>query len=199
MIASYGEHLITDKMGGYTPVFFFTRSVHADQDFAATNTSTFNVIELALTTPYYQNCFPYCAWTTSDISGVMAWWLDQQTSEPPYPTATDRVGPISVAVSSENLTTGGRVVVFGNSLFASNVFRNAPGNQELLMNAIDWSIKQEQLINLTVKETSYRTLTVSALRIKTVTNLIFLGAVILLPGAVLIAGIVAWVMRRRRG
>jgi ABC-type uncharacterized transport system involved in gliding motility auxiliary subunit len=109
------------------------------------------------------------------------------------------LGPIPIAAAGENTTSKARVVAFGSSDFASNSYRTA-GNQDLLLNAIDWSVKQEQLINLTPKATTERTFISSVIKYSNITtNLIFLGSVILLPGAVIFAGVVAWIIRRRRG
>jgi ABC-type uncharacterized transport system involved in gliding motility auxiliary subunit len=109
------------------------------------------------------------------------------------------LGPIPIAAVGENSTTQARVVVFGNSDFASNAYRT-PGNQDLFLNAIDWSAKQEQLINLTPKADTQRSFVSSVIKYSAITtNLIFLGAVFLLPGAVIFAGVIAWVIRRRRG
>lgn len=189
---AYGNHDITQKMGAYTPAFPLARSVQV-----ANTLNGFNQTEIVLTTPNYQNCFPSCSWATSDIAGLNAWYAGEQSDLPQ--SANDIIGPVPIAVAAENTTTEARVVVFGSSDFASDAY-SIPGNQDLLLNAIDWSAKQETLINLTPKETQQRTLVSSVLKYpEIVTNLIFLGAVLLLPGAVLLGGVVAWSIRRRRG
>jgi ABC-type uncharacterized transport system involved in gliding motility auxiliary subunit len=190
--AAYSNHVITQKMGSYTPSFPGARSVQV-----ATGLSGFNEQELVYTTQNYANCFPACSWATSDINGLVNWYNGKQASPPQ--SASDLMGPIPIAAAAENTTTQARVVVFGSSDFASNALR-APGNQDLLMNSIDWSAKQEQLISLTPKASIDRNFTSSVFKYsKIITNLIFLGSVILLPGAVIFAGVVAWVIRRRRG
>ena len=189
---AYGDHLITQKMGAYTPAFPVARSVQV-----STSLSELSQKEIVFTTPNYQNCFPSCSWATSDIAGLVAWANNVQPSPPQ--SANDLLGLIPIAVAAENTSSTARVVVFGSSDFASNAYRT-PGNQDLLLNAIDWSAKQEQLINLTPKAAKERAFVSSVIKYSNVvTNLIFLGAVILLPGAVIFAGVIAWVIRRRRG
>ena len=189
---AYADHAITQKMGAYTPAFPLARSVQA-----SSSVSGYTVLEIVYTTQYYQNCFPSCSWATTDIAGLAAWANGTQSAPPQ--SQTDMLGPIPIAVAAENTTTQARVVAFGCSDFASNNYRTA-GNQDLLLNAIDWSAKQEQLINLTAKETKQRTFVSSVIKYSNITNnLIFLGSIIILPGAVIFAGVIAWVIRRRRG
>jgi ABC-type uncharacterized transport system involved in gliding motility auxiliary subunit len=189
---AYADHAITQKMGAYTPSFPVARSVQA-----TTSVSGVSPMEIIYTTQYYQNCFPSCSWATTDMAGLMAWANGAQSTPPQ--SQTDMLGPIPIAVAAENTTTQARVVAFGSSDFASNNYRTA-GNQDLLLNAIDWSAKQEQLINLTPKESKERTFVANVTKYSSiVTNLVFLGSVIILPGAVIFAGVIAWFIRRRRG
>lgn len=190
---AYGNHVITQKMGAYTPIFPGARSVTT----AASAPAGLTLTEIVLTTPNYANCFPACSWATTDIAGLLA--AANGKGSVPSQSAADVQGPVPIAAVGENSTTKGRVVVFGSSGFASDEYQTL-GNQDLLVNAIDWSAKQEQLINLTPKATKQRSFTSSVMKYSNVTsNLIFLGSVILLPGAVIFAGVVAWVIRRRRG
>lgn len=189
---AYGDHAITQKMGAYTPSFPLARSVQV-----FTSLSGYSQTEIVFTTSYYQNCFPSCSWATSDIMGLNAWYTGEQSKLPQ--SENDLVGPIPIAVAAENSTSEARVVIFGSSDFASDAYQ-IPGNQDLLINAIDWGAKQEALISLTPKESTERSLTPTVLQnSNVVTNLIFLGAIVLLPGSVLLAGVLAWNIRRRRG
>jgi len=72
----------------------------------------------------------------------------------------------------------------------------AYANGDLFVNSVDWAAKQENLINLTPKNSTQRLL----LPPQQVTmNLILLGTVFILPGMVLLSGITVWLERRRRG
>jgi ABC-type uncharacterized transport system involved in gliding motility auxiliary subunit len=190
--AAYSNHLITQKMGAYTPSFPLARSVQV-----STSNAGLNEQELVYTTQNYSNCFPSCSWATTDIAGLTAWANGTQSALPQ--SSNDIMGPVPIAAAAEKTSTSARVVVFGSSDFATNAYRT-PGNQDLLLNAIDWSAKQEQLINLTPKATKDRAFVASVVKYPNiVTNLLFLGAILILPGMVIFAGVVTWVIRRKRG
>ena len=61
----------------------------------------------------------------------------------------DNPGPLTMAVAGENSSTSGRVVVFGNSFFATNEAFDAYGNGNIFVNSVDWAAEQENLINIT--------------------------------------------------
>lgn len=113
-----------------------------------------------------------------------------------YDEGIDNIGPLNMAVAGENLTTKGRVVVFGNSLFAINAYFDVYGNGNFFINSLDWAAEQENLINLTTRPQTQRIfLPPSQLRF------LILGVVmiIVIPGMVVFFGISSWIARRRRG
>lgn len=115
---------------------------------------------------------------------------------PKYDAETDFIGPLTLAAAGENSTTKGRVVVFGNSLFATDQFFNSYGNGNIFVNSVDWAAEQENIINITPREPIARTFQPPT-SLGLVGILIF--SVFLLPGAVVVAGISSWISRRRRG
>jgi len=54
------------------------------------------------------------------------------------------------------------------------------------------------MINLTAKTNVQRTLITPA-NLAITSNLLFLGFVVVMPGAVIFLGVVSWVLHRRRG
>ncbi|OED35309.1 hypothetical protein AB834_04775 [PVC group bacterium (ex Bugula neritina AB1)] len=68
-----------------------------------------------------------------------------------YDKKKDNVGPLSVGVSSENVVTGSRLVVWGDSDFISNQFINFGGNKYLFLNTVRWLMEQEELISIPAK------------------------------------------------
>jgi ABC-type uncharacterized transport system involved in gliding motility auxiliary subunit len=66
----------------------------------------------------------------------------------------------------------------------------------MFINAVDWAVGQEELINLTPRERTQRFMIPPQ---PYVMNLILLLVVFAIPGAVLTSGIVVWVRKRRRG
>lgn len=108
----------------------------------------------------------------------------------------DLPGPLTMAAAGENTTTTGRVVVFGNSFFATNEAFDAYGNGNIFVNAVDWAAEQENLINITPNTPTARTF-IPPTQIKWL--IILLGSVLVIPGMVVFAGISSWLARRRQG
>ncbi len=117
-------------------------------------------------------------------------------SQPEFDPAKDLPGPLNLAIVGENSVTKGRVVVFGNSLFATNNGFDSFGNGNIFINSVDWAAEQENLINITPREKTARTFVPP-------TNAAFIimiiVAVLVLPGMVVFAGVSSWLTRRKRG
>ncbi len=105
-------------------------------------------------------------------------------------------GPLILAAAGENSATTGRVVVFGNSVFATDQAFDAYGNGNIFVNSVDWAAEQEDLINITPREQTQRSFIPPS-------NLGFIiliiTAVFVLPGLVVFAGVSSWLARRKRG
>ncbi|MEP7134072.1 MAG: Gldg family protein [Chloroflexota bacterium] len=108
----------------------------------------------------------------------------------------DLPGPLTMATAGENTKTKGRVVVFGNSVFADDKGFDAYGNGNIFVNSVDWAAEQEDLINITPHTPTERTF-VPPSQIQLL--IILLGSVIIIPGLVVFAGISSWLARRRQG
>ncbi|MEW5869513.1 MAG: Gldg family protein [Chloroflexota bacterium] len=176
--AQYGSHAITQKMQRITSVFPTVRSVTVTEA-----PSGVSAVQLVLTAPQ--------SWAETNIEGLLA--------NPPqvaYDDGQDQMGPISLAAAAEDFNTKGRVVVFGDADFVIDANYAAYGNSDLFINSVDWAAGQEQLISLTAKQNTQRFLAPPQ---RTAMNLIMLATVIILPGLSLLAGIVVWIIRRRRG
>lgn len=108
----------------------------------------------------------------------------------------DVQGPLTLAAAAENASTKGRVVVFGNSFFATDEMFDVYGNGNFFINSIDWAAEQENLINITPNTPTQRTfLPPNQIQLL----IIMLGSVLVLPGLVVFAGISSWLARRRQG
>jgi ABC-type uncharacterized transport system involved in gliding motility auxiliary subunit len=107
-------------------------------------------------------------------------------------------GPLSLGVSAERKSPGdasaknGRLVVIGDSDFASNQWAGLQRNSDLFMNTINWLAQDENLISIRPKSPTNRrvTLTESQQRELSWFSLLFL------PGIVVISGIYIWWKRR---
>ncbi len=128
------------------------------------------------------------SWGETDLASLQS---NQETFDP----STDIAGPLTLAVSASNATTGGRVVVFGNSVFASDKGFDAYANGDIFVNSLDWAAQQSNLINITPRTPVTRVFNPPA-QLQFIA--IFLGSVILIPGLIVAAGISNWLARRRR-
>lgn len=108
----------------------------------------------------------------------------------------DLPGPLTMAAAAENSTTKGRVVVFGNSFFATDQMFDVYGNGNFFINSVDWAAEQENLINIIPNTPTQRTFIPPG---SFQMLIILLGSVLLLPGLVVFAGITSWLARRRQG
>jgi ABC-type uncharacterized transport system involved in gliding motility auxiliary subunit len=123
--------------------------------------------------------------------------LDAESTEQfQYDEGLDTLGPLVMAAAGEDSASGGRVVVFGNSLFASDQIFDVYGNGNMFVNSVDWAAEQENLINITPNEPITRSMkVVSGWRYL----FIILFAILILPGLILFLGIYSWFDRRRKG
>ncbi len=107
----------------------------------------------------------------------------------------DFPGPLNMGVAGEN-ANGGRVVVFGNSFFASDEIFDAYGNGNIFINSVDWAAEQEDLIDITPREQITRIFNAPG---QWEFIIIIILSIFVLPGLVVFAGISSWITRRRRG
>ncbi|MDI6695628.1 MAG: GldG family protein [Anaerolineales bacterium] len=177
--AQYGQHPITQPIQRTTTQFPTARSATA----AATAGAGVSLVNLVLTAPQ--------SWAETNLKG-----LEDNQQQIQFDDGQDTSGPISLAVAGENFETKSRVVAFGDADFAIDVNFPAYANGDLLVNAIDWAVGQEQLISLTPKNSTPRMMLPPQ---TTTLNLIFLGTVIVLPGLALVGGVWTFIQRRRRG
>lgn len=172
----YAAHPVTERLGQLATLFPAARSL----SLAVPESG-----EVTLTGLIYTSDF---AWGEFDLD-----FLSSQTL-PEFNEGLDLVGPLPLAASAEHLTGGGRVVVFGDADFGSNAFYGQLGNGDLLINSVDWAAGQEGLIALTPRPQTQRFIVPPSTQ---VTGLIMLGTVVLMPGAVILAGVAVWWQRRK--
>ena len=114
-----------------------------------------------------------------------------------FDEAEDSAGPLTLAVVAENFNTGSRLVVFGDSDFGANGNIVANGNADLLINSLVWTAGEQELISISPRQSTSRVLNIPPQR--TAMNLIFLATVVIIPGLALLAGIMTFFERRKRG
>lgn len=173
---SYGNHAITERLQRLYTVFPVVRSITFD----GTNTDI---------TGYPLVNSSNASWGETDQESIKS--LKVAPDE-----KTDHIGPLMIAMAAQNNTTNARLVVIGDAEFAADNNYPQYGNSVLIINAIDWAAGQEDMLNLTPRDNTQRTLNPPTVFSN---GLIFLITVLLIPGVILVAGIVTSVQRKKRG
>lgn len=171
----YGDHAITDESLSYITFFPTSHSVSYESIDGITET------DLILTSSQ--------SWAESDIEAIL-------NGEVAYDDGSDTLGPINLASALENTETGARVVVVGDSDFASDSYIYMYGNQDLAVNMVDWASANENLISLTTSEATTRILVPPT---KAVQIIIILVGLVGLPLLIAATGIIIGIRRKRNG
>ena len=174
--AQYGNSTITQKLQGLVTVFPTARSL-----------TTHSVSQDISTTDLVK---------TSNRSWGETNFQDLAANQVSPNQGQDLLGPVTVAVSATDTKTKARLVVIGDSDFATDTYFDQYGNGDFLINSIDWAASQDNLINLTPKNTTQRIMLPPT---RTSIGLVLLVSVFILPGLVVVSGVTTWLQRRRKG
>jgi gliding motility-associatede transport system auxiliary component len=122
-----------------------------------------------------------------------------KTNEVRYDPAKDQAGPLSLGVAAERHAAGAgdasksaRLVVIGNSAFATNQWAGLQRNGDLFVNTINWLAQDEDLISVRPKNPMNRRVILT----ETQQRELFFASMLFLPGLVIISGAVIWFRRR---
>jgi ABC-type uncharacterized transport system involved in gliding motility auxiliary subunit len=144
------------------------------------------------------------SWAESNLaslSGDAGVSMDEKSGDKPGPIALAVAvsAPVEGAPASSTPATGEalkpetRVVVFGDSDFASNAYGGgALGNMNLFANTISWLAQQENLIAIRATEAADRRVTMTPQQ----QTMAAIASIFVLPGLVFAAGIFTWWRRR---
>ena len=175
---AYGSHPITDKLQSQNMVTFFPTS----------RSLTLNMKILNVTVTALVNTIDR-SWGETDFTAL-------QNNQVTFNPTTDFAGPLTIAAAAQNSTNNGRVVVIGDSAFASDIYFDQYGNGDLFINSVDWAAGQGNMINLTSAQPITRQMKLA--NSLTIPLLAF-AFVILIPGLVIAGGVASWLVRRSRG
>ena len=170
IIQQYESHPITRDLSGVTTLFPLTRSITA----LKTPPKGVNVQVLARTSPE--------SWGETNRADL------QRGIAKPDPQ--DLKGPLAVAAVAT--IDKARIVVYGTSNLAANQFLNIQGNRDFFLNTVSWLAEEEDQISVRPKDTKQTPVFMSSNQAQAV-NLL---PMLVLPGIVLIGGIIAVVRRR---
>ncbi len=172
LVMSYGAHPITKNFGRSMTIFPLVRSVKSGGNAQAAG----QVSELLMTSPE--------SWAETDLKSGKA----------KFDEGKDTKGPVSlgVAASKKIGEKEARLVVIGDSDFASNRYLGAQRNGDLFFNSINWLAQDEALISIRPKSPANRRVNLT----RSQQNMFFWFSIVLLPGAVIAAGFFMWWKRR---
>jgi ABC-type uncharacterized transport system involved in gliding motility auxiliary subunit len=176
-VQNYGQHPITQSLAGVDTIFYATRSLKLGTPPASVTL-----------TPLAQTYSTDKVWGETDFKSL----ANHQVGFDP---AADLAAPLTLAAAWEDSAGKGRLVVFGNSQFATDALYKQ-GYGDILINSVDWASSQVDLISLTPKNNIARTYVPPT---TTVMIGIFLLSLCVIPLLVVLAGFAAWYSRRRRG
>jgi gliding motility-associatede transport system auxiliary component len=128
-------------------------------------------------------------WGETDLAGILA-------QKPVTKDAKDVPGPVSLGVAAQSgkeKDKGWRLVVFGNSAFATNGQIANAGNAALGLNAVNWLARQEEALGIAARAPEQVQLFLSATQMRNV----FLISLVGLPGLAIVLGVGVWWRRRR--
>src|SRR6185436_4463292 len=172
LVASYGAHPITEHMRVMT-FFPLARSVTPEATLpeGVTADKLLNTNERS--------------WGEVDTKG----------GEAEFNEGKDLKGPVTLAVAVTK-TAGekkARLVVYGDSDFASNQYVGTAGNGNLFSNTVNWLARDESFISIKPKSPEDRRIELTEAQGRLVTIVM----IWMLPLGILIAGVSVFVKRRR--
>jgi ABC-type uncharacterized transport system involved in gliding motility auxiliary subunit len=170
LVSSYESHPIVREMRGVATAFPLARSLEVKSADKATAEKLFS---------------------TSDNSFATT---DLRATE--IDPSKGRKGPFTLAAAvtykTDKENSQGRVVVVGSSGWVGNGILTFNGNRDLFLNMANWLSSDEDLISIRPKDPEDRRLSLSRNQM----SMIFYTSVILLPLAVIAAGVSVWWKRR---
>jgi ABC-type uncharacterized transport system involved in gliding motility auxiliary subunit len=187
--ATYPLHAITEQFSTLT-IYPVARTVEPAQSGPAGRTPT-TIVETSR-----------ASWAESNFASLSTGVaLDAEGG--------DKAGPLSVAVAVSAGADAGaptppgqpaandpkpetRVVVFGDSDFATNAYAGVPGNPNLFANAVNWLAQQENLIAIRPREAEDRRVTMTPRQ----QTMAFFASILVIPALVFAAGVFTWWRRR---
>lgn len=171
LVSDYGNHPIVEKLDGLMTFFPLTRSVSV----IISDDPKISVITIAHT-----------GQTSYAIGQDKISNRDEISISP-----EDRRGPIDIACAITVLNKTNRdtrVVVVGDSDFASNAYFTNQANGDFFMNIINWLVADEDLISIRPKNPEMRTVNITPGQMR----LVFWLTVIVLPVLAFALGIVVY-------
>ena len=174
LVLSYGSHPITSSLTRNMTIFPLAREVKVGKETG----SGIDAQSLLSTSEQ--------SWGEAEIKPGVA---------PKFDQGIDHQGPVTLGVAaSKNMGENkeGRLVVIGDSDFASNRAFGFQRNGDLFLNSVNWLAQDEDLIAIRPKSAANRSVTMTESQQRT----FFWFSVALLPLLVIGSGVYVWWKRR---
>jgi ABC-type uncharacterized transport system involved in gliding motility auxiliary subunit len=174
LVMNYGAHPITQNFGRTMTIFPDSRSVKVG---SASGTGVNGTTILSTSEQ---------SWAETELKAVVSPQFDQ---------GKDQKGPVNLGVAASKSVgenKEARLVVIGDSDFATNRANRFQRNGDLFANSINWLAQDEDLISIRPKAAANRTVTMN----ESQQNMLFWFVVLLMPLAVAGTGGYIWWKRR---
>ncbi|HVB98465.1 MAG TPA: Gldg family protein [Candidatus Dormibacteraeota bacterium] len=172
LVHDYGDSPITEGFQGTMTFFPLARTV----SIADPSKNTDNEVRLLNTSS--------ASWATPKITGHTV----------RFNPAVDTKGPLTLGITADRKVGSkeARLVVIGNSTFATNRWEGLQRNGDLFYNTVNWLSREESLISIRPKSPTNRRVTMT----ESQQRLFMWFCLALLPGLFVIGGIWIWWKRR---
>ena len=187
LVAEYADHPMTRELNGAMTFFPMSQNVTT-----SSSSLDYRTTELLFTSAR--------SWAESDLKDGQAAFDEGQDVEGPVQLVA--VAIKSIETKSEEEESEGdaatptpreaRLVLFGDSDFASNAYFSSVANGDLLLMAVSWLAEEADLMAIRPRNVEDRRINVTF----TQSRLIFWGTVVLFPLITLILGTTIWLRRR---
>jgi ABC-type uncharacterized transport system involved in gliding motility auxiliary subunit len=200
VVTQYEAHPITRDLGGLMTLFPLSRSV----DVVKAPSKGMSVQALAKSSDQ--------SWGETDKNALARGEAKPDPQDKKGPLAVAAVATLEVTASPESPAPAptapapaapgaetpkkparARVVVVGTANLASNQFLGAQGNRDFFLNVVSWLAEDESQISVRARDTKSVPIVLSPPQ----AELVLWLPVVVLPGAVILAGILAVISRRR--
>ena len=199
VVADYADHPMTRELRGANT--FFPGSQHVTTSNSPLDYRTTELLSTSAS-----------SWAEVDFGGTEVSFDEGRDTEGPLPlavAATRTIAPKEAGISDEESTQkdpavegeGGdsaaetgesRLVLFGDSDFASNAYFNEIANGDLFLMAVGWLAEETDLLAIRPKDPENRRINVTLSQ----SRMIFWASVVFLPLAMLVLGTTIWMRRR---
>jgi ABC-type uncharacterized transport system involved in gliding motility auxiliary subunit len=190
IVNQYDQHPITKDLAGVMTLFPLTRSM----DGVKTPPPGTTVQPLAKTSSQ--------SWGETDKSVFQRGEAKPDPNEKTGPLTVALVATVDAAPAAKPAAGGegadkkpgkARLVVVGTADFASNQFLGAQGNRDFFLNVVSWLAEEEDLLSVRPKDTRQNPIVLTSAQ----SSIVLWLPLAVLPGAVLLCGMMVMARRRR--